>query len=132
MKRRSAWVAMFGVMAWAVAATPAARGEAAEEPAKKTLSGNWSCIQHIPGAPDRSFEFSLVQDGNQVTGRVYVSEGDAAVRGTVDAAGAFTLEVDSDAGTYTVTGKRDSDTLVGTWLLGSVQGSWDGKRKTAS
>ena len=129
MKRRSAWAAMFVGMAWAVAATPAARVQAAEEPAKKTLSGTWSCVQHIPGATDRPFEFSLVQDGDKVTGTVYVSEGNAAVRGTVDVAGAFVFEVDSEAGTYTVSGKRDGEALAGTWLLGSVQGTWDGKRK---
>lgn len=126
MKRRSAWVATWVVAVLAVAAT-GARG--AEEPAKKTLSGNWSCVQHIPGAGDRPFEFALVQDGTKVTGTVFVTEGNAALRGTVDAAGAFTFEVDSDAGTYTVTGKRDGDALAGNWLLGSVQGTWDGKRK---
>ena len=128
MKRRSAWVAMFGVSMLVVAPTWALR---AEEPSTKTLSGSWSCVQHIPGAGDRPFEFSLVQDGKKVTGTVHVSEGDAAVRGTIEADG-FTLEVDSDAGTYTVSGKRDGDTVGGTWLLGSVQGTWDGKRKTAS
>ncbi len=86
-------------------------------------------MQHIPGSGDRPFEFSLVQDGTKVTGTVYVTEGNAAVRGTVDAAGAFTLEVDSEGGTYTVTGKREGDAMAGTWLLGSVQGTWDGKRK---
>lgn len=104
----------------------------AEEKAKgaagKGPAGNWACVQNLPGGQTRSFEMRLSQEGKVVTGSVWVSEGQASVTGTADG-DEFTLQVDSDSGTYTVKGKVDGDKIGGTWSLGTAEGTWQGTRQ---
>jgi hypothetical protein len=99
-----------------------------EEPAGKGPAGRWSCVQNLPGGQTRSFELRLRQDGTALTGSVLVAEGQAEVKGTADGDG-FRLEVESDQGTYEVKGKVDGDKVVGTWSLGTAEGTWEGTRQ---
>jgi hypothetical protein len=99
-----------------------------EEPAGKGPAGHWSCVQNLPGGQTRSFELRLRQDGDVVTGSVWVAEGQASVRGTANGDG-FRLEVDGDTGTYEVKGNVEGDKIGGTWSLGTAEGTWEGTRQ---
>jgi hypothetical protein len=98
-----------------------------EEPATKGLAGHWSCMQNLPGGQTRPFELRLQQDGNALTGSVWVAEGQASAKGTADG-DAFRLEIEGDTGTYEVKGKVDGDKMGGTWSLGTAEGTWEGTR----
>jgi hypothetical protein len=99
-----------------------------EEPASKGPAGHWSCVQNLPGGQTRPFELQLRQDGDLLTGSVWVAEGQASVKGTADVDG-FRLEVEGDTGTYEVKGKVDGDKIGGTWSLGTAEGTWEGTRQ---
>lgn len=105
-----------------------AEEKAKEEAAGKGPAGHWSCLQNLPGGQTRSFELRLRQDGDVVTGSVWVAEGQASVRGTANGDG-FRLEVDGDTGTYEVKGKVEGDKIGGTWSLGTAEGTWEGTRQ---
>jgi hypothetical protein len=114
-------------------ASPALAGEERkEEPARYGVTGLWSCVQKIPGGGERPFLLRLEQQGEKLTGRVTVSEGDAPVTGTVESDG-FKLEVVADVGTYQVAGKVEGDRIGGTWALApGTAGTWEGQRKGAN
>jgi hypothetical protein len=99
-----------------------------EDTASKGPAGHWSCVQNLPGGQTRSFELRLRQDGNALTGSVWVAEGQASAKGTADGDG-FKLEVEGDTGTYEVKGKVDGDKIGGTWSLGTAEGTWEGTRQ---
>ena len=94
----------------------------------KGPAGHWGCVQNLPGGQTRAFEMRLTQEGNVVSGSVWVAEGQTSVTGTADG-DAFTLEVASDTGTYTVKGRVDGDKIGGTWSLGAAEGTWQGTRQ---
>lgn len=99
-----------------------------EETAAKGPAGHWSCVQNLPGDQTRSFELRLRQDGNALTGTVWVAEGEASATGTADG-DTFKLEIQGDTGTYEVKGKVDGDKIAGTWSLGTMEGTWQGTRQ---
>ena len=111
-----------------LAALSRAEEKPKEEAASKGPAGHWSCVQNLPGGQTRTFELRLRQDGNALTGSVWVAEGQASATGTAEG-DSFRLAIEGDTGTYEVKGKVDGDKIGGTWSLGTAEGTWEGTRQ---
>ncbi|GEM_PF-2086423 len=105
------------VLAAAVFSTSASAGVLDESP----MTGLWKCKLKIDGGgmPDQDGEMDLTQTGKDVKGTGSNSGGSAPMKGTFED-GKYKLVVEAGDANWTLEGKLDGGSLIGTWAIPSA------------
>lgn len=96
------------------------------------ITGTWECTSHGGSNGDMQFTLSLEQTGETVTGSVTSPMGSADFSSASYKNKVLQIEIESDSGTYTLTGKLKDSQFAGEWSHGDEKGTWEGKKSAGA
>jgi hypothetical protein len=99
-----------------------------ETTAAPSVTGTWKCTSHGGQNGDLPFTLELEQDGQNVTGSVSSSLGDADISQASFKDGKLEIEIDTGDDNYVLTATLEKDGLKGQWTHGQDKGTWEGMK----
>lgn len=115
-------------LAFMVSSRSAAQGQKSAEPA--VLTGTWQCMSHGGQNGDLPFTLTLQQDGENVSGHVSSSIGDADLSSSTFKDDHLHIVIAGENTSYVLEASYQAGKLSGTWASSGTKekGRWEGKK----
>lgn len=103
-----------------------------KKPKAGPVTGTWQCMSHGSSEGDMPFTLFLQQSNDTVTGSVSAPQGSTDITSATFKSHMLNIQIDTDSGSYTVTGKLKRGKLSGTWSHNDEKGTWEGTKQAAT